>query len=120
MCRRDGMPVSVPVNNSRQAELLRKMRGLLEPAFGQRLQGLVLYGSEARGTADADSDIDLLVLLTGPVNHQRDSWACVRALYPLVLELNGRPIHAKPVDVERYEAGDWPLFAEAKKEGILA
>ena len=45
-----------------------------------------------------DSDIDLLVLLIGPVDHGKDSWTCIRALYPLVLDLE-RPIHAKPTDV---------------------
>jgi predicted nucleotidyltransferase len=113
------MPVSVPVNNSRQAELLRKMRGLLEPAFGQRLQGLVLYGSEARGTADADSDIDLLVLLTGPVDFGQDLRLAMDALYPLVLELE-RPIHPLPLDVAVYQAQEFPLYRAAKREGILA
>ncbi len=79
------------------------MKVRLHSAFGQRLQGVILYGSEARREADDDSDIDLLVLLTGPVEHGEDSWNCIRALYPLVLELE-RPIHAKPTDVLRYEA----------------
>jgi predicted nucleotidyltransferase len=99
-------------------ELLRRAKATLQPAFGKRLRGVILYGSEARGTADPDSDIDLLVLLEGPLDYWPESHACVRALYPLVLEL-GRPIHARPVAVADYEAGEWPLYESVKKEGLV-
>jgi len=98
--------------------LLRRVRLLLGNAFGQRLRGMVLYGSEARGEAREDSDIDFLVLLEGPVDHSSDSRRCIRALYDLVLELE-RPIHAKPVDVKRYETQALPLYRRARQEGIL-
>ena len=92
---------------------------MLDRAFGDRLKGIVLYGSEARGQAGPDSDIDVLVLLEGPVDRRTDSWKCIRTLYPLVLEL-GRPIHSKPVDVAKYEAQLIPLYQEVKREGIPA
>jgi predicted nucleotidyltransferase len=101
-------------------ELLTRIKAMLEAAFGPRLRGVVLYGSEARGQAGPDSDIDVLALLTGPVDHWQDSWTCIDALYPLVLELDGRPIDAKPVEVEEYERGGVPLYGEAKREGIVA
>jgi len=98
-------------------ELLARIRSILAEAFGERLRGVVLYGSEARGQAAPDSDIDLLVLLTGPIDLRNDSWTCIRRLYPLVLELE-RPIHAMPVDVEAYEAQEYPLYRNARREGI--
>jgi len=99
--------------------LLARVKGVLQEAFGARLRGVVLYGSEARGEASPDSDIDVLVLLDGPVKEPDDSWRCIRVVYPLVLE-SERPIHAEPVDVRDYEAQEFPLYRTAKEEGILA
>jgi predicted nucleotidyltransferase len=98
-------------------QLLRRAGSALRDAFGDRVRGVILYGSEARGEAQSDSDIDLLVLLSGPVDHGRDSRTCIDALYDLVLELE-RPIHAKPVDVKDYDAQKAPLYREARREGI--
>jgi uncharacterized protein len=97
--------------------LLRRIKDALRDAFEDRLRGLVLYGSEARGEARPDSDIDLLVLLTGPVDQDADSWVCIRALYPLVLEVE-RPIHAKPTDVGVYERQELLLYRTARREGL--
>jgi predicted nucleotidyltransferase len=99
--------------------LLRRVKVLLEAAFGNRLQGIVLYGSEARGEATPDSDIDILVLLAGPIALGKDLRTIIHILYPLQLEVE-RPIHAMPVDVEVYEAGEFALYRNAKREGILA
>ena len=100
-------------------DMLRQVKSRLQEAFGERLRGVVLYGSEARGTAEPDSDIDLLVLLTGPLPFGNDLRTCVDVLYPLVLELD-RPIHATPTDVAEYDAQDFLLYREARQEGIVA
>lgn len=99
-------------------ELLNRIKNCLLDAHGDRLQGVVLYGSEARGDAEPDSDIDLLVLLEGPIKLWRDIQTNVYALYDLQLEL-GRPIHAMPVDMEVFSAGEYALYRNAKKEGVL-
>ena len=99
-------------------KVLNRVKSLLLDAFKERLQGIILYGSEARDEAEGDSDIDLLVLLAGPVKEGKDSWTCIRALYPLVLDIE-RPIHAKPTDVRIYEAQEYSLYSNARQEGIL-
>ena len=98
-------------------DLLERIKSRLAVAHGARLRGVVLYGSQARGEAEADSDIDVLVLLDGPVDYGRDLEANLSALYPLSLEL-GRRISAKPVPAAEYETVDCPLYRAAHLEGI--
>ncbi len=47
----------------RLADILAAVRAELEVLYGPRLRGLFLFGSFARGDQDAESDIDVLVVL---------------------------------------------------------
>ena len=98
-------------------DLLACVKARLHAIYGDRLGGVVLYGSEARGEATPDSDIDILVLLTGPVALGQELRTIIAALYPLQLEIE-RPLHAIPVDMHVYEAGEFALYRHAQREGI--
>jgi predicted nucleotidyltransferase len=99
-------------------EVLKKIKPRLQAAFPERFRGVLLYGSEALGGARADSDLDLMVLLEGPLRLGKDLNGIVTALYPLQLELD-RAIYALPVAMETYEAAEYGLYREAKREGVL-
>ena len=96
---------------------LQDIKRRLQQAFGGRLRGVVLYGSEAREEAGAESDVDILVLLQGPIDYGRDLRRSIDATYPVVLEWE-RPISPDPVDVEQYSAAEWPLYRRAAIEGM--
>lgn len=98
--------------------MLARIKELLAEAFGERLHGVVLYGSQARGAAHGDSDIDVLVLLAEPVNLGKDLETIVHALYPLQLALE-RPIHALPVSFTAFQAGTHGLYRNASREGVF-
>jgi len=100
-------------------ELLNEIKRRLERVHGRRLHGVVLYGSEARGQAHDESDVDVLVLLRDPVDYGRDLETNLEAVYPLSLEI-GRRISAKPVSAREYETVDCPLYRHAHREGIAA
>ena len=102
-----------------QINVLNRIKAVLAAAFGNRFRGVVLYGSEARGEATPDSDLDILVLLTGPVALGQDLRTVLHTLSPLQLEIE-RPIDALPVDIAAYEAGEFGLYRNAKREGIAA
>ena len=98
-------------------KLLKEIKTRLQAVYGDRLKGVVLYGSEARGDAEGDSDVDVLVLLDSTVQLGKDTRTIIDALYPLVLS-TGRPIHAQPVEADVYEAGEFSLYRNAKQEGV--
>ena len=100
-------------------ELLAAIKQRLLNAHGRRLRAVVLYGSEAGGEARPDSDLDVLVLLDGPIDYSKDLRTNINALYDLVLALE-RPISGKPIDVAAYEAAESPLYLNAKVEGVIA
>lgn len=108
------MPVDAEVAN-----LLAQARRRLEEHYGNRFAGLVLYGSVARGTAEAESDIDLLVLLRDELDYFRELRAVVSLLYPLQLEFE-RVISALPAAVEDYESGTLQLCRNAAREGFAS
>ena len=61
---------------------LQQCRALLQTLYGPWLHGVVLYGSCARGTEETDSDIDLMVLLEGPVDSAQEIRRIWAALFP--------------------------------------
>ncbi len=99
--------------------LAKRIRRLLAEAYGERLKGVVLYGSIARRDAAAESDVDVLVLLDTVADYGKDLRTNIETLYPLAVEL-GRRISAKPVPEEEYRKGACPLYRNARREGIAA
>jgi uncharacterized protein len=100
-------------------QFFSRIRNCLESTYGERLKGVVLFGSEARKESKPDSDIDSMVLLDGPIRTQKEIQTIVDSLYPLQLKIPNRPIHATPVDAKLFDAQDYHLFCTVKKEGIF-
>lgn len=99
--------------------LIQSIRSALEAVYGKRLRLVVLYGSEARGQARPDSDVDVLVLLDSVPDYGDELRRCLDALYPLSLQWE-RPISPKPVAITEYETVDCPLYRRVHQEGIAA
>jgi predicted nucleotidyltransferase len=98
---------------------LKKCSQILSEYYGEKFQGLILYGSMARGQGDNFSDIDLLVLLKMPFNYFQELRKIVELLYPVQLE-SINLISAKPVAQEEFESGTLLLYRLAKREGLAA
>jgi predicted nucleotidyltransferase len=96
---------------------LQKRRALLQKLYAKRLKGLMLYGSCARGTAGVESDMDLLVLLEGPVDVAREIRRIWTVIYPIQLE-SDHLLSVVPVDMALYDRGEYALYRQAKAEGV--
>ncbi len=100
--------------------LLDELRDRLSRAYGSRLYSVVLFGSEARGQAGPESDIDLIVVLDGLVgDYGEELERGLTAVYPVALRL-GRRVSVKPVAREEFEHGDNPLLREVRRSGVAA
>ncbi len=97
--------------------ILQQCRTTLQALYGKRLQGIVLYGSCARGTQQTESDVDLMILLKGPVSHAREIRRIWEVLYPLQLE-SERLLSVIPVDANLFAKGEYALCRHAKAEGV--
>jgi predicted nucleotidyltransferase len=96
--------------------VIQKCKQTLEGYYGDRFQGLVLYGSTAREQDEPSSDIDLLVLLGQPFDFFQELRHIVDLLYDVQLE-SDRLISAKPAAVETFRRGELQLYRNARREG---
>ena len=88
---------------------------------GFPVERVILFGSKARGTGDAESDIDLLVLTSRELTW-REREAVVGALYEIQLRYD---VLLSPLVVHtaEWEAGMYsvlPLHREIERDGIAA
>jgi predicted nucleotidyltransferase len=98
--------------------VLRRLERGLKDLYGARYRGLVLYGSYARGEAHDESDVDLLLLLEGPVDRAREALRAEGVKWPLSLE-SGYVLSVLPVGAEEYRDAREPFLWNARVEGVL-
>jgi predicted nucleotidyltransferase len=97
--------------------VLAELRRRLEELYGDRLVKLVLFGSQARGTASTDSDIDVLVVLSGPVEPSTEIHRASPVTAAVSLE-NDVVISCVYVSEERYKVDSGPLLLNVRAEGV--
>ncbi|MEL6138900.1 MAG: nucleotidyltransferase domain-containing protein [Cyanobacteria bacterium J06628_6] len=98
--------------------LLADFKQSLQTLYDQRLTHLVLYGSVARNEATPDSDVDVLVVLSGTVNHADEIWRMGEIKTRLLLEYD-ELISVVPMTEQDFLYRDSPLLQNIRQEGIL-
>lgn len=95
-----------------------ELKKRLAAAYGERLHAVVLFGSEVRGDARPDSDIDVLAVLESlPGDYGDELERGLAAVYPVTLKLSRR-VSVKPLAREEYERGDSPLIREVHRANM--
>jgi predicted nucleotidyltransferase len=67
-------------------DVVLELEAGLKKFYGARFRDLLLYGSYARGTAWEGSDVDLLLLLEGPVDPVEEILRVQAVKAPLALD----------------------------------
>jgi uncharacterized protein len=96
--------------------VLVKFRAALNELYGDRIERVVLFGSQARGDARPDSDYDVAVFL----KDLDDRWAELDRLANLrvsFLDETGAFFDAKPYPATAYRKRS-SLMHEIRREGI--
>jgi predicted nucleotidyltransferase len=96
---------------------LEELKAALVELYGERLEGVYLYGSYARGDFTEDSDIDVLVVLQGDVKPGAE----ITRLSPLLSEICLRHdvlISTYPVPATWLRERQSPLFINIRREGV--
>ncbi|MCB1060080.1 MAG: nucleotidyltransferase domain-containing protein [Calditrichaeota bacterium] len=97
-------------------KILDELRGALSEHYGERLSKLVLFGSQARGDAEEDSDIDVLVVLNSPVRPLKEIAETGDFVARISAE-NGVVINTLFVSQKEYDARQEPVIINAAREG---
>jgi len=105
------------VMNKKLKAILTELRHRFEVLYGPRLTGIVLYGSHARGDAEPDSDIDVLVILEGSVVPTTEIHRTSEIVAGLSLK-HDVVISCVFVERERALNEQSPLLLNVRREGI--
>jgi len=97
--------------------VLAELRARLEAVYGDRLAGLVLYGSQARGDAEAGSDIDVLVVLKGGLSPCEEIERTIEDTARISLE-HDVVVSCVFVSEDRYRREQSPLLLNVRREGV--
>lgn len=103
--------------NSLVSKLIPKLREIYNYKKTDNIKAIILYGSVARGTATAESDVDIAVILDGYTEKMHD--AMLDVVVDLELEYD-KVISVLLIDTKQYNTWEHvsPFFKNVKKDGI--
>jgi uncharacterized protein len=97
--------------------VLAQLRASFEALYGPRLVHMILYGSQARGDAAPDSDIDILVVLQGTVDPGAEISRTGHLTAFLSLQYNV-VISCAFIAEERFRSERNPFLLNVHREGV--
>jgi len=98
-------------------EILDQLKRNLSVLYGDRLASLILFGSQARQEATADSDIDILIVLTGEIDIPSESKRISQFVAELCLEYEVL-LSCLWTELQDWKTRQSPLLINVRREGI--
>ena len=99
-------------------KILQEFRDGLEQIYGSRLVRVVLFGSQARDEAEPDSDIDVMLVLQGAVDPNREIRRLSSFTSGLCLK-HDVVISCVYMSEEDFCNQQSPLMLNVRREGVL-
>ena len=106
----------MPANIKR---LLAELKKGLTELYGQRLKAVYLFGSYARGDYDANSDLDVMIVLGTYKSYWEELVRSEELASDLSLEHNVT-VSRTIMTEEKWKKGDLPVLRNVRAEGIPA
>lgn len=100
------------------SRLLEELKARLAEVYRDRLRGVILYGSYAKGTARKDSDLDVAMIL----EEAEGAWPEIDRTGPLVAALSlkyGVTVSLLPVHLADWDQSRTLLARTLHREGVL-
>lgn len=107
------------MNDELLKEILDQLSGALRQRYGDRFSGLWLYGSQARGDAGPESDIDLLLILTSMKRPAQE----IDYISDILADFNlrhGVLLSVLPVEQSTRVSASGPFWRNVRAEGFPA
>lgn len=99
--------------------VLAELKAGLQALYGERLKGVYLFGSYARGEADEESDLDVLVVLDDYESYgaEVDRAGALSADLSLRYGISVSKVFLRQ---REWQQGDTPFLANVRGEAIAA
>ena len=101
----------------RKARLLEELKEGLTAIYGENLNGVYLYGSYATDEQEAESDIDVVIVL----EHYDDYWEEIKRTGSLISNLSLKyDVSISPIRItlRDWRDDDSPFLANVRKDSV--
>ena len=104
----------------RSVKILKELKALLFHRFGDEIKQVILFGSRSQGTAQPDSDYDILVILNNDYNWRKEH-LILKTCYEIDLKYD-IVTDVKVISVHELQSikGQQPYIIHAMREGVAA
>ena len=104
--------------NPKLKTILEELSREVNKIYQEKLSQIILYGSQARGEAQIDSDVDILIVLKQPFNYSQELERTSHLIADLSLKYNTL-ISRSFIEKQRFALDNSPFIRNIHQDGIV-